>query len=313
MLLVRKQYKISRSVLILIILFLNLQLPAQSKNTAPTQFPEPKFEHITMEDGLPENTVSCILQDHLGYLWLGTQKGLVKYDGYTMTVYQANHDDSLSISGPTVWSIYEDSSGTLWIGTDGGLNRFDRKTETFTHYSHNPDDSTSINSNSINSMYEDKAGNFWVGTIKGLNLFDRQNESFEQIYYQDSVKSILLNYMVGPIIEDRLTENLYVGSGNRLLILNREKKFLAEIYNNVELEYDFGEIQSFYQSNDTLIWIGHLMGLSKFNPQSESIKFYQPISSATYIPEYIVSQSIEDANGLIWTTSYNVGLVSFNP
>lgn len=171
-------------ITILSVLFL-LFLPIPSF----PQFPEPIFEHFTIADGLPENSVRCILQDHLGYMWFGTQNGLVKYDGYNMKVYSWDPEDSLSISDGNISSIYEDKSGALWIGTQGGLIRFDRATETFASYLHNPDDSTSINSNLVLSIYEDNADNFWVSTNEGLNLFDRQNESFEQIYYQDSTYS----------------------------------------------------------------------------------------------------------------------------
>ncbi len=145
-----KHYILHFNVLTLIVLLLNPLIKAQNKNTTLTKFPEPIFEHITIEDGLPENSVRCILQDHLGYMWFGTQNGLVKYDGYNMTVYQPDPDDSLSISHRQIQTIYEDKSGTLWIGTRyGGLNRFNRATETFTNYLHNPDDSTSINSNFV--------------------------------------------------------------------------------------------------------------------------------------------------------------------
>jgi len=456
-----KHYMLHFNVLTLIVLLLNLPIPAQNKNTSPTNFPEPKFEHLTINDGLPENSVLCILQDHLGYLWLGTLSGLVKYDGYNMTVYQPNPDDSLSISHQAIRTIYEDRSGTLWIGTGGGelggLNKFDRTSETFTSYLHNPDDSTSINSNLIIGIYEDKDGNFWVSTPEGLSLFDRQKEIFNHIYYQDSVyspavyeylqsltangntissilhvgnnadltktitinkktnvlviimdeaaydygwlenangdiiagqnnnnvvcagghinnqiqividsldrgtyrlryvsdgawsynswrdappdhpdlwgiqvielaedqinieeildnkMSAILNHTVRAYMEERLTGNFYVGSGNKISIFDREKKIFTEKYENMGLRYDMGEILSFYQSNDGSIWIGHSNGLSKFNSLRNSIKLYQQISSATYIPENDFINLIEDKNGLIWTTSFNVGLVSFNP
>ena len=301
MLLARKQYKVFRNVLVLIILFLNLPIPAQNKKTTSVPFPEPIFEHITVDDGLPENSILCILQDHLGYMWLGTQSGLVKYDGFNMALYQPDPDDSLSISNRFVNIIYEDRSGILWVGTDGGLNRFDRETETFTGYMHNPEDSISINQNEVISIYEDKLGNFWVGTMEGLNLFDRQNGSFEHIYYQDSVKSALLKNPVRAFIEDRLTGNLYVGSGNKILILDRETKFLTEKFKNVGLVHDLGDIKSFHQSVDGSIWIAHSMGLSKFNPQSNSFKLYQQISSSAYNPVNNFSHLIEDSNGLIWT------------
>ena len=133
----------------------------QSKDKI-TNWPEPVFEHFTIVDGLPENSANCILQDHLGYMWFGTQNGLVKYDGYNMKVYQPDPDDSLSISNRQIFTIYEDQSGTLWIGTEHeGLNSFNRATETFTRYILNPDDST--RENEIKSICEDSTGKLLVG------------------------------------------------------------------------------------------------------------------------------------------------------
>ena len=82
-----------------------------------TQFNTPVFENISIEDGLPENRVTCILQDYLGYLCLGTQNGLVKYDGYTMEVFQPQVNDPGSISSRSIATIFEDHGKTLWIST----------------------------------------------------------------------------------------------------------------------------------------------------------------------------------------------------
>ena len=109
------------------------------------QFNPPVFESITVEDGLPENSGWCILQDYLGYLWIGTKNGLVQYDGYSMKVFQPEKDNTGSISSGFITSIYEDKNKTLWIGTwDSGLNKFDRANESFKCYNHNPDNTTSI-------------------------------------------------------------------------------------------------------------------------------------------------------------------------
>jgi len=313
-----KHYFLHFNVLILIVLFLNLPIPAQNKNAAPTNFPEPKFEHITIEDGLPENSVTCILQDHHGYLWFGTQNGLVKYDGYNMTVYQPDPDDSLSISHRQIQTIYEDKSGTLWIGTQRGLNRFDRITESFISFLHNPKDSMKVKSNWFSSICEDKAGNFWVGTPEGLNLFDRQNESFERVYYQDSENSAVLNYKVGAIIEDRLTGKFYVGSGNKILFYDAERKLLTQIYNNIGKENELGVIRSFYLAVDGTIWIGHSRGLAKFNSLHNTVKNYQPIQSYYFNKENNFNHLSEDNNGFIWGTSgiyleASTELICFDP
>ena len=301
-------------IAILSVLFL-LFLPISSF----PQFPEPIFEHLTTADGLPENSVLCIFQDHLGYLWLGTQNGLVKYDGYDMKVYSRDPDDSLSISDRQILSIYEDRSGTMWIGTQVGLNRFDRATETFTSYLHNPNDSTSINSNVVLNICEDKTGNFLVGTNEGLNLFNRQTKNFRRIYYQDSLKSLLLNYKVVTILEDRLTGNLYVGSDNKILIFDKEKQILTDKNRISELKLDLGEIQSFHQSTNGTIWIGHSKGLARFNSLNNTIKYYQPIPSPGYNIKNYISEITEDENGFIWClnqrkwASDGNGLICFDP
>jgi signal transduction histidine kinase/ligand-binding sensor domain-containing protein/DNA-binding response OmpR family regulator len=283
---------------------------AQENSKLSTNFPEPIFEHLTIADGLPENSVRVILQDHLGYMWFGTQNGLVKYDGYNMKVYQSDPDDSLSISDRHINAIYEDKSGTLWIGTAvgelGGLNRFDRQSETFTRYLHSPADSTSINSNFVLSIYEDKAGNFWIGTMEGLNLFDRQNESFRHIHYKDSVYSIA----VSAFIEDQLTGDLYVASNNKILAIEKGNQHLTDNNRISELKSNLGEIKSFHQSPDETLWIGHSKGLARFSSINNTFKYYQP-SQILNSSENKVDDLMEDEYGLIWGSCN--GLISFDP
>ncbi len=126
------------------------------------QFETPVFETISMEDGLPENSVTCILQDYLGYLWLGTQNGLVRYDGYSMKVFQSEEGDSSTISGRRITTIFEDRDRNLWIGTLNGLNKFNRENDSFKYFKSINNDTNSINSNEIYSLYEDTLGRYWV-------------------------------------------------------------------------------------------------------------------------------------------------------
>jgi ligand-binding sensor domain-containing protein/signal transduction histidine kinase len=94
-----------------------------------------QFEHLSLEHGLSQTTVTCILQDRKGYLWFGTSDGLNKYDGYNFTVYRNNSQIAHSLSDDNISAIAEDKSGAIWIGTTKGvLNRFDRTRERFTRY-----------------------------------------------------------------------------------------------------------------------------------------------------------------------------------
>ena len=316
MLLKVKHYIIYFYVLLVAAILFNISTPAQNKTTATTNWPEPIFEHLTIADGLPENSVRCMLQDHLGYMWFGTQNGLVRYDGYNMKVYQSVPGDSLSISDGQIYAIYEDRSETMWIGTQyRGLNRFDRATETFTRFVHSPEDSSSINSNNVISISEDKTGKLFVGTIDGLNLFDKASESFKHIGKMHDDKDITLaNQFVWDIIEDRFTGNIYVGYGNKILIYDVEKGFLVQNKDRVRSENDLGEIQSFCQAVDGTIWIAHSKGIARVNTLLNNIKYYPLAPPLQYKSENVFSQLLEDENGLIWgTLSGNPGLLCFDP
>ena len=90
-----------------------------------------RFDHITIEQGLPENSGVAICQDHLGFIWIGTYAGLVKYDGYQFVHYRSDQQNSVSDG---VLAIEEDDEGMLWLGTMSGLKKFNPITKTFQRY-----------------------------------------------------------------------------------------------------------------------------------------------------------------------------------
>ena len=144
------------------------------------------FEHLTVEDGLAHNSGLCFVQDNNGFLWIGTQNGLSRYDGYNFINYTHQPGDSTSLSDSYINSLYLDHSGSLWIGTNqGGLNRFNRYDDSFTSYKNKPGDSLSIGKGAIYSINEDKYNNLWLGiNPSGLFLFDRKTENF--YHYEDN-------------------------------------------------------------------------------------------------------------------------------
>lgn len=85
--------------------------------TTQASTPVVRFEHLTIEDGLSQNSVLAILQDHQGFFWFATRDGLNRYDGYHFKHFHSNHQDSNSISGNFINGLYEDNQSRLWIGT----------------------------------------------------------------------------------------------------------------------------------------------------------------------------------------------------
>ncbi len=146
-------------------------LHAQATSLAETPM---RFERL---DGLSHNTVTALLQDREGFLWIGTSDGLNRYDGYDFVVYRHDRFDSTSLSNNVVKALLEDQAGTLWVGTDGGLDRFDRRTGRFIRYSLRPAPLAS-QAQAIFALLEDHAGRLWVGTDDGLYRYDRVSDRF---------------------------------------------------------------------------------------------------------------------------------------
>ena len=133
--------------------------------------PPPGVQYITNSEGLQNNAIFDILQDSRGFLWIASDKGLYKYDGYKFKVYKADPNDPYSISNNNLTSLLEthhEGNDLLWIGTDGGgLNKLDLDTERFDSYKFDTKDSNSLSNNRVEVIYEDKNGVLWIGTKGG--------------------------------------------------------------------------------------------------------------------------------------------------
>src|SRR5690349_15790112 len=96
-----------------------------------------RFDHYTTNDGLSQSQPYSIFQDSYGYIWIGTQDGLNRFDGYDFKVYKNNPFDSTTLTHNWVWTIEEDKNGDLWVGTFQGLCKYDRSEDRFKQYYHN--------------------------------------------------------------------------------------------------------------------------------------------------------------------------------
>jgi len=113
----------------------------------------------TSDSGLPQNSVSAIVQTHDGYLWLGTQEGLVRFDGVRFTIFDTRNTPALS--DDWVQSLAEARDGTLWIGTMSGLLRM-RRGE-FTAFS-----GGGLDHDVVGALYEDREGAIWASSSYGV-------------------------------------------------------------------------------------------------------------------------------------------------
>jgi len=150
-----------------------------------------EFENEILFRGQNSLTVFSISQDSSGYIWVGTNKGLFRYDGITYKRYIHRDNDSNSIYSNMIFRTTVDPQGVLWISGNDVFARYDALNDSFHSYyldSMVTDYITAI-PRTIYDIIADSSS-LWVGLIKGsVYRFDKSDESFTQIYSVDLLKS----------------------------------------------------------------------------------------------------------------------------
>ena len=140
------------------------------------------FKRISALEGLSQTTVYSICQDSLGYIWIGTQDGLNKYNGHNMVVYESDSQDSTSLSSSFVKSLFVDSKNNIWVGGHSNISRYSYEQDRFKRYElPNIDNDSEINNICTDSQ------NIWVSSQKGdLYIYNEKTDLFEPIVYQQN-------------------------------------------------------------------------------------------------------------------------------
>lgn len=271
------------------------------------------FEKITMEKGLSNNQVNCILQDTRGFMWIGTNDGLNRYDGNYFTVFRNRPGDSTSISGNMIMNMLEDKNGVLWIATaDGGLSRYDYRlsvAKQFKQYKNIPSDTNSIPVNAVNALIEDSYSNLWLAT-NGFAMvrFNKKTEKFDRPVKKGS-KAALALHLDGQGI-------IWVGrQGGGILKINT-KTLEAETdkrYEDFYANLPHVTVTSFFGDRQKNIWFGSWdKVLYKYDVASKSEMIYkQENASYTFINDELTSIK-EDAKGWLWLGGKTKGLQLFD-
>ncbi|MCB1685019.1 MAG: PAS domain-containing protein, partial [Pseudomonadales bacterium] len=141
-----------------------------------------RFHRYSVDQGLPQSVVQAIAQDTRGFIWLGTQGGLSRYDGHEFVNYFLEPDDANSISNDWIPVLHADDQGMVWIGTQRGLNRLDTKTGAITRYYSDPADPQSLSGNHIRAIEPDARGWLWIGDdTGGITRMDLDSGTFERV------------------------------------------------------------------------------------------------------------------------------------
>ena len=259
-------------------------------------------------------TVIAMAQDNYGFIWLGTNDGLYRYDGYSLKPYRHDPNDPNSLGQNTLLALYKDRAGILWIGSlYGGLDRFDPAHDSFTHYRHDPNESRSLRDAQVYSIYQDRAGALWIGTSGGLDRMDMASGHF--VHYPPPSQDNPGSYAIWGLYED-IQGDLMVGCASGLYKLDRAAARFSLVPNSAIISSGLGDqdIQWFAEDRSGMPWFmspsRNILG--PFNVNTGELRRY----SANWEgprngPWTTVSKVHEDRNGVVWIGTVRDGLIKF--
>ena len=134
----------------------------------------PNFEKIGKNADLPHYRISSLIEDHDGYVWIGTKDGgLIRYDGYEFNTFELDPSDPYSLSSNDVFFVFEDSRNMLWVGTDNALSYYHPFLKQFMKIKLFTSSDTLVVPRNIKCISETKNGNLLIGT--NIGIFDISN------------------------------------------------------------------------------------------------------------------------------------------
>ena len=308
-------------VLLSFVIFLPSFSLALDPNRAVTQYVHNFWD---TDDGLPNNTINSILQTRDGYLWIGTNSGLARFDGVQFVTFDATN--TKEIQAPEIYPLLESPDGTLWIGSYwGGL--ISHKDGKFVKYGKEE----GLSDERVVCMYRDVDGNLWLGTPTGL--FKMRDGKFTKYWKNEG----LPGNVVWEITQDQSGVLWIATVGGGLYQYDNQKflKFpevdeadvlslLADKQGNLWVGTDAGlfriqngkvkkytvqqglsgdVIEALSYDRDGNLWIGTNAGLTRFRNEG-----MQTLTSKQGLPVSEVRSLLEDREGNLWLGTSGGGL-----
>ncbi len=298
------------------------------------------FSSLSVEDGLPSSVTNSIVQDKHGFIWIGTQEGLCRFDGYKMNVFKnqvepgsipSNNISTLLNDGNIIWvgtwdglctinihtfkierintgisrairALYKDNLGNIWIGTSNGLIIYNKGLDKYQYF----DTSNSqISHNTVRAFCQAKNGDMWVGTYDKINRF--RNNKFVSFSIKGQYKPWLKNNLICSILPYSKDNDslLWVGTETGLCLFNTiTESYIA--YNSTNTNFSNEVIKCIYRQNDSTLWLGTDFGLNIFNTQSKNVTpyYHDPLVNNT-LSNNVVWEIFADNKGRLWFITSN--------
>ncbi|MYM32559.1 response regulator [Duganella sp. CY15W] len=271
-----------------------------------------RFEQLSVEHGLAQETVLAIAQDKQGFIWLGTQAGLTRFDGYRTVTYKSAISEPRSLADNWVRVLHLDRSGQLWVGTDGGLDRYDAATKTFTHFLPHESAQRGNGNRHVRAIADDGLGGLWVATADGLHHFDPNSKRFNSWHHDPADAGSLASDHVTSLARDA-GGRLWVGTASGLDMLPAGATRFQHYTIDASGDSKFNSVNALQVDDAQTLWVGTQGGLEQWRllgaePQRRRLGAREGLKPGTSI-----TALYEDAENNVWAGSLADGLFRWLP
>lgn len=297
------------------------------------------FKNYQVQNGLSSNTITTILQDKKGFMWIGTRNGLNRFDGNTFKVFHNVLSDVQSLGSNSIFSLFEDEKEQLWVGTYSGIYLYNPKQERFsafklippgevrfiagdnnhniwiisnlTLYKYNQVNATitsfKLNNDQTIALHVSDDGNIWTATNKGfVKHYNPKTGGFidyniQQLNKENKLIPIEDLYPIGD-------SALLIGCMNKVLLFNYKTATVKNIFKNNAVTNDV-HVHKIFRQSENEYWLGTESGIYIFNIKTFRTKIVSKDYSNPYsISDNVVSAISRDKEGGVWIGTFFGGV-----
>lgn len=309
-------------------------------------------DHLGIENGLSNSAVRSFFQDHEGFMWIGTNDGLNRYDGYEFKIYRNRVADTTSIIQNWINVVAEDQNNDLWVGTHGGVSIYNRLTESFSSLSYLPQNKKipeKLNKDVEDIKFDQQGAAYLKVNGEGLVVFEKgslksgfvvpcaaagKNYHVQALAISPTQKLWVTVAGIGLCAYNNQSKQLKPVSGQyrnaTRMLFHRNRLWLAGIdgvdcydvkgnrpgrhFSYPADKFNFKRISSFIVAGNSELWVGiDGSGICVLNEDTGTLKFISNDDKNNAIASNAVLALYKDSNARLWIGMYRGGLNIIDP
>ncbi|WP_052166269.1 response regulator [Methylobacter tundripaludum] len=265
----------------------------------------PELHFVTLSGVVKYSPPSIMIQDHQGFIWMGTNSGLYRYDGYQSRYFQHVPNTQGSLPHDTVTSLLEDQQHRLWLGTLDGLALFEAETSTFKTYQPQPDQGDPLENRQIRKIVSDGKSGLWLATRQGLQHFDPDTGQFRVYRHESAQPDSLARDNVDTLVLDK-QGGLWIATwpGGMDYLPAGSAQFQHYQVDSHDNAPRANNIRALFVDSQQRLWMGSEAGIVLWKSgQDWTQKKKLPVPG---IPgNFRAYDFVEDSSGTIWIATLN--------